>query len=192
MGLQANTRDEVHKETVTIIDGQPTDQDVTLLEKELIAIPAMILTTLVGGGHGHTGTFVEPAKYFLMMGGIAIIAPANPGNYPAGPAANAAAGIRTRKEAMHKELVAQFEILTGVEQTSKDMNIEAVESDYLLEIEDETLVFFNQTPRTMLNHLCNRGGALDFADTKTYWLKETKNGTQVRYQCCTSIKLKRQ
>jgi hypothetical protein len=48
----------------------------------------------------------------------------------------------------------------------KDIIIKAVESNYLLEIEDETLVFLNQTPRTMLNHLCNRGGALDFADTK--------------------------
>jgi hypothetical protein len=49
MGLQADTRDEVRKEMVTKIHGQPTDQDVTLLKKELIKIAAMIPTTLGGG-----------------------------------------------------------------------------------------------------------------------------------------------
>jgi hypothetical protein len=36
-----------------------------------------------------------------------------------------------------------------------------------MEIEDETLGFLNQIPRQMINHLKARGGALDFADTKT-------------------------
>jgi hypothetical protein len=40
---------------------------------------------------------------------------------------------------MHNELVAPFEILPGVKQTLKDIIIEAVESNYFLEIEDETL-----------------------------------------------------
>jgi hypothetical protein len=44
---------------------------------------------------------------------------------------------------------------------------ERVEADYLLEIEDETLGFLNQIQPQMLDHLCNRGGTLDFADTKT-------------------------
>ncbi len=54
-----------------------------------------------------------------------------------------------------------------MEQALKDIIIEAVNEDYLLEIEDETLVFLNETPRSMIGHLRNRGGALDFADTKT-------------------------
>jgi hypothetical protein len=132
----------------------------------------MIPTTLKGGGgHRHAGTIIEPGKYSLMMGGTAFIAPGNPGNYPAGLAANAAAGTQVREEAMHKELVAQFEILAGVEQALKDIIIEAVESDYLLEIEVETLGFSNQAPRTMIDHLHNRGGAPDFTDTKTLLAK---------------------
>jgi hypothetical protein len=39
--------------------------------------------------------------------------------------------------------------------------------DYLLEIEDKTLELLNQMPGQTIEHLCNRGGALDFADTKT-------------------------
>jgi hypothetical protein len=74
------------------------DQDVTLLEKELIAIAAMIPTTLGGGGHGHAGIIIELVKYLLMTNGIPFDAPANPGNYPANLANNATAGVRAREE----------------------------------------------------------------------------------------------
>ena len=167
MGLRADIRDEVRKETATKIHGQPTDHDVTLLEKELIAIAATIPSTLGGGNHGHAGLIVEPAKYLTMTGGTAFIQPGNPGIYPAGLAPNAAAGTRAREEAEHKELIAQYEIHKGVEQALKDIIIQAVDEDYLLEIKDETLGFLNETPRSMIIHLRNRGGALDFADTKT-------------------------
>ena len=53
MGVRADIREEVRKETVTKINGQPTNQDLTILEKELIAILANIPTTLGGGNHGH-------------------------------------------------------------------------------------------------------------------------------------------
>ena len=167
MGLRADIRDEVRKETATKIHGQPTDHDVTLLEKELIAIASTIPSTLGGGNHGHAGLIVEPAKYLTMTGGTAFIQPGNPGIYPAGLAPNAAAGTRAREEAEHKELIAQYEIHKGVEQALKDIIIQAVDKDFLLEIEDETLGFLNETPRSMIIHLRNRGGALDFADTKT-------------------------
>jgi hypothetical protein len=166
MGKRAETRDELRKESVTKIHGQPKDQDITTLEKELIAIAASIPTTLGGGNHGHAGLIVDATKY-LTMTGVAFAIPPNPGIYPAGLAANAAAGIRARAEAEHKEEVAQYEILKGVEQALKDIILEAVENDYLMEIEDDTLGFLNQTPRQMIDHLKARGGALDFADTKT-------------------------
>jgi hypothetical protein len=166
MGKQAETRDELRKESVTKIHGQPKDQDITTLEKELIAIAASIPTTLGGGNHGHAGLIVDATKY-LTMTGVAFAIPPNPGIYPAGLAANAAAGIRARAEAEHKEEVAQYEILKGVEQALKDIILEAVENDYLMENEDETLGYLNQTPRQMIDHLKARGGSLDFADTKT-------------------------
>jgi hypothetical protein len=60
-----------------------------------------------------------------------------------------------------------IQIFAGVEQTLKDIILEALNHDYLLEIEDDTLGFLNQTPRSNINHLRSRGGALDFTDTKT-------------------------
>ncbi len=137
------------------------------MEKELITITASIPSTLGGGNHGDAGVIAEPAKYLLMTGGTTFVNPANPGVYPAGLQANAMAGTQAREEVIHKELVAQYEIFKGVKQGLKDIIQEAVEMDYLLEIEDKTLGFINQTPGQMIEHLRNRGGALDFADTKT-------------------------
>jgi hypothetical protein len=139
MGLRSDTREELRKESVTKIHGQPKENDLTTLEKELLAIAASIPSTLGGGNHGHAGVIAEPAKYSLMTGGIAFVNPANPGVYPAGLQANATTGTQAREEAIHKELVAQYEIFNGVEQGLKDIIQEAVEMNYLLEIEDKTL-----------------------------------------------------
>jgi hypothetical protein len=102
-----------------------------------------------------------------MTGGTTFVNPVHPGIYPAGLAANAAAGTCVMAEAVHKEQIAQFKIFAGVEQALKDIILEAVDHDYLLEIKDDTLGFLNQMPRSIINHLHSRGGALDFAGTKT-------------------------
>jgi hypothetical protein len=109
---------------------------------------------------------MDPARY-LLMAGVAFVNPANPGTYPANVPNNAAQGLRARVEAEHKELVKEYETFQGVVQATKDIILRAVDNEYLLELEDKILGFLNQIPTDMLTHLQNRGGALDFADTKT-------------------------
>jgi hypothetical protein len=65
------------------------DQDVTTLDKELIATAANIPSTLGRGNHGHARIIVKAAKY-LTMAGQAFITPVNPRIYP-NIAGNAAA-----------------------------------------------------------------------------------------------------
>ena len=166
MGIRTDIRDEIRKETVTKIHGQPTSHDLTNLEKEIISILANIPTTLGGGNHGHIGVIMDPTDYSTMTGGIDFVNPANPGIYPTGLALNAAAGTRAREEAIHKELITQFETLEGVKLGTKDLILEAVDNEYLSEIEHDTLGFLNQMPRQMIEHLLTRGGVLNFADTK--------------------------
>ena len=166
MGIRTDIRDEIRKATVTKIHGQPTSHDLTNLEKEIISILANIPTTLGGGNHGHVGVIMDQVDYNTMTTGIDFVNPVNPGIYPAGLALNAAAGTRAREEAIHKELIAQFETFEGVKLGTKDLILEAVDNEYLSEIEHDTLGFLNQTPRQMIEHLLTRGGALDFADTK--------------------------
>ncbi len=119
-----------------------------------------------GGNFGHVGIIMEAQAYSTMTNGIEFANPANPGVYPEGLAANAGATVRARAEAEHKELISQFETFERVRQGVKDLILEAVDNEYLIEIEHETIGFLNQTPRQMLEHLLTRGGALDFADTK--------------------------
>jgi hypothetical protein len=140
MGKQAETRDELRKEAVTKIRSQPTDQDITTLKKELIAVAASIPTRLGGGNHGHAGLIVDATKY-LTMAGVAFITPPNPGNYRAGLAANAAAGTQARVEAEHKQDVAQYEIFKGVEQALKDVILKVEEHDYLMELKTTPSAF---------------------------------------------------
>ena len=166
MGIRTDIRDEIRKETVSKIHGQPTSHDLTQLEKEIIAILANIPTTLGGGNHGHVGVIMDPIEYSNMTGGTFFVNPVNPGFYPADLALNAAAGTRARAEAEHKELINQFETFEGIRLGTKDLILEAVDNEYLSEIEHDTLGFLNQTPRQMIEHLLNRGGTLDFADTK--------------------------
>ena len=108
MGLRAETCKETRKESATKIHGQPTDQDLTLLEKELISIAANVPTVLGKGNHGHSGIIVEPTKYLVMMGGTVFVNPVHPGIYPAGLTANAPGGTRAMAEAVHKEQIAQI------------------------------------------------------------------------------------
>jgi len=125
MGIRTDIRDEIRKETVTKIHGQPTSHDLTNLEKEIISILANIPTTLGGGNHGHVGVIMDPTDYSTMTGGIDFVNPANPGIYPTGLALNTAAGTRAREEAIHKELITQFETLEGVKLGTKDLILEA-------------------------------------------------------------------
>jgi hypothetical protein len=101
MGLLAKACDKVRKESVNKIHGQLTDHDTTTLKKELVSIAASIPSGLRGGNHGHAEIIVETTKY-LTMAGVAFNNPIHPGIYPAGLAANAAAGTQAREEAEHK------------------------------------------------------------------------------------------
>jgi hypothetical protein len=166
MGIQTEIRDKIRKETVTKIHGQPTSHDITILEKEIIATLANIPTSLGGGNHGHVGVIMNPTKYNTMTRGINFVNPVNPRIYPTGLAVNAIAGTRARAEAEHKELNNQYKTFKGVRLGAKDLILEAADNKYLIKIKHEMMGYINQTPRQMLKHLLNRGGALDFANTK--------------------------
>ena len=103
MGVQADIRDKVQKETITKIHRQPTNQDLTILAKELIPILVNIPTALGGGNHCHAGILMDPTRY-LATAGVNVVNPANPGTYPANLPGNKASGVRVRVEAKHRNM----------------------------------------------------------------------------------------
>jgi hypothetical protein len=96
MGIQTKIQDKFRKETLTKIHRQPTSQDLTILEKEIIAILANIPTTLGGGNYGHVGIIIEPTEYSTMSGGIAFTNPLNPGFYPSNTCSNCGSGNQSQ------------------------------------------------------------------------------------------------
>ena len=158
--LQAEIRKAVGEKNVTAISGQPSTQDISKLEEEIIGIAATIPTALGGGNNGHAGVIMDPAAYSLLSGGIDFVKPVNPGVYPAGAMT---AVQRPQREAEHKELM-QFETWAGVRDGLKDLILQAVEGIYLEKIKVPTIGFLNVTPWAMLTHLNDRWGGLDFVD----------------------------
>ena len=108
---EEETRKDVVEREVTKVHGQPTNQDLDLLEDELLRIASSFYSELGGGAHGHAGLLLSDVDYAAMAPGTPFVVPPNPGVYPAGaiPAAQ-----RAQREAEHKALIKQFQTCVGV------------------------------------------------------------------------------
>jgi hypothetical protein len=157
---ELETRKVVAESAVTVISGQPTNQDLDRLEDELLEIASNVHSDLGGGLHGHAGLVRSAAEYELMPG-TPFLFPANPGFYPQG---NIPAAQRNQREAEHKGLIAQFQTCVGASKGLKDLILKAVEEDYLLELQAEGSAYLNVTPLQMLTHLRDRWGTMDYVD----------------------------
>ena len=76
---EQETRAAIAEFTVTKVLGQPTNQDIDLLDDELTAIASSFPTSLGGGLHGHAGLLKTVADYELLAPGTPFIIPPNPG-----------------------------------------------------------------------------------------------------------------
>jgi hypothetical protein len=158
--VQSEIQKTVVERAVTKVNGQPTCNDLNLLDKELTAIAAFIPTVLGGGLNGYAGVLLSNANHATIAPGTPFVPPANSGVYPIGvTAANC-----VRMEAEHNEQIKVFETFTGVGMGLKDLILKAIDKDYLLEIKHERLGFLNVTATQMLTHLRNRWGVIDFVD----------------------------
>jgi hypothetical protein len=158
---EQETRKAVAECTVTKIHGQPTNQDIDRLDDELTAIASSFPSELGGGLHGHAGLVKSAADYDILAPGTPFVSPPNPGVYPQG---NIPAAQRGQREAEHKALIAQFEKCVGTAKGLKDLVLEAVDEDFLLELRAEGIAYLNVTPFQMLTHLRDRWGSMDYVD----------------------------
>ena len=165
MGAKQDIEASLREKQVTSIPGQPTDRTLTKLKKELTKIAGSVPTAIGGGKHGHAGLIIEESKYITVSnGGVTFNIPAHPGMYP--ETVSDDVKVRASEEAKHKGLILEHEVCAGVEQVMKDFIVEAVDEEWLSEIEDEVMGFANTTTIDMLKHLESRGGAMDYIDTK--------------------------
>ena len=158
---EQETRKAVAECTVTKIHGQPTNQDIDILDDELTAIASSFPSELGGGLHGHAGLVKNDADYEIFAPGTPFVVPANPGVYPLG---NIPAAQRGQREAEHKALQTQFQTCIGASKGLKDLILQAVDEDFLLELRAEGIAYLNVTPLQMLTHLRDRWGTMDYVD----------------------------
>ena len=132
---------------MTKLHGQPTNQDLNLLEDELLWIASLIYSELGGGAHGHAGLLLSGIDYDAMAPGTPFVFPVNPDVYPAGviPVAQQTQWWEADE---HKALIKQFQTFIGVESRIKE--------DFLLELWVEQTGYLNVTPFQMMTHLCAR------------------------------------
>lgn len=145
--------------SVTKIHGQPTHLDITKLEEELVEAAIHIPTPLGGGQDGHIGLICNDPTYLKYSNGILFVRPTQPPALPATAALQAESQRAIDRQFI--ENVRTFNKYLGVEQGIKDKIIEAVESEYLLELKEGILGYHNVTARGMLDHLRKRGGGSD-------------------------------
>ena len=63
MGICHDIEEGLKKYEITKIDGQPTDEDLNLLTKELTNAAGSVTTQNGGGEHGYVGMIVKEAKH---------------------------------------------------------------------------------------------------------------------------------
>jgi hypothetical protein len=68
MGIRHDVEEGLEKYEITKIDGQPTDEDLNLLAKELTNAAGSVATQNGGGEHGHVGMVVEEAECITFPG----------------------------------------------------------------------------------------------------------------------------
>ena len=152
MGAREEVENKIGDKTVTQIVGQPSERDVTCLQKELGKLAGKVKTALGGGKHGHLGLVIEETKYTtISQGGKTFDIPAHPGAYPSTVPADAAE--REKVVAEHKASVYECETCEAVHEILKEKAIEAVDEEWLLELEDDQLGFTNVSLIDILKHL---------------------------------------
>ena len=163
MGIRHDVEQNLEKYEITKIDGQPTDEDLNLLIKELTNAAGSVATRNGGGEHGHVGMVIDDAEYITFSrSGAGFVVPTNPGPYPA--TVDADKVIRERQIAEHKADCNEYETYLGIENCLRRMIVKSIDHEWLAEVESETMGFNHLSPKDLLTHLRSVGGTLDHMD----------------------------
>lgn len=163
MGIKQDVEDALKNISVTKIDGQPTDEDLTQLRQELAAMAATIPTSNGGGLHGHVGMLIDEIEYITFSkDGTPFVAPDNPGIYPTNVSQDTV--IRTQQLSEHKVKVHEFDQYLGVKQALTTHILKAIDPEWLEALRSPILGFTHRTPKELLDHVQTNGSELDFTD----------------------------
>jgi len=154
MGIRHDVEQSLEKYEITKIDGQPTDEDLNLLIKELTNAAGSVATQNGGKEHGHIGKVIDDdeAKYNTFYnGGARFVVPMNPGPYPA--TVDTDKVIHEIRIAEHKAECNEYETYLGVKNYLRRMIVKSIDHKWLAEVESETMGFNHLSPKALITHL---------------------------------------
>ena len=126
MGIRHVVEQSLEKYKITKIGGQPKDEDLNLLIKELTNAAGSVATRNGGGEHGHVGMVIDETEYVTFSnGGEKFFVPTNPGPYPA--VVDTDKVIRKRQIAEHKADCNEYETYLGVENYLRRMIVKSID-----------------------------------------------------------------
>ena len=161
--MTSSTKFTFPHETLTPIDGKPTNTTLQLLQRQLFTNARSVPSTRGGGVHGHLAMVMNDADY-LALAGVAFNIPVHPGNPPAAVGAAAAVQVALRIYANALDDVTLYNNLSAA---LTAQIISAINPSFLSVLEDPIFGFSDVTPRTMLEHLRAEYGTLTPEELET-------------------------
>lgn len=144
-------------ETLTPIEGKPTNTTLQLLQRHLFTNARSVPSARGGGIHGHLAMLLSPADYLLLRAGVPFLVPVHPGNPPEPIGTAAVIGVALRN---YTEALADVALYNNLSAAVTSRILKAVNASFLSALEDPDFGFSDVSPRTMLEHLRNEYGTL--------------------------------
>jgi hypothetical protein len=149
MGIRHNVKQGLEKYKITKIDGQPTDEDLNLLTKQLTNAAGSVASQNGGREHGYVGMVIKKAEYITFSrAGTRFLIPTNPGPYPA--TVDTDKLVCERQIAEHKAECTEYETYLGVKNYLRRMIVKSIDHEWLAEVESETMGFNHLSPKALL------------------------------------------
>ena len=146
-------------QTLTRIEGEPTYKKLINLREEMGRNALTAKVSFGGGKLGTVGIIYKDELYKKESGGISFIVPASEGAYPD------FTGLTTNDQ--KKQKISQFEkteedilITEAVMRISRNMLLQAVEHQFLLELKEGMAMWDNSTVIELLEHLFTEYGEM--------------------------------
>ena len=143
-------------ETLTPIEGKPTNTTLQLLQRQLFTNARSVPSNRGGGMHGHLAILLSPADY-LIRAGVPFVIPVHPGDPPPAIGTAAIIGVALRTYA---DALADLATYNNLSAALTAQILSAVNASFLSALEDPDFGFSDVTPRQMLEHLRTEYGTL--------------------------------